>query len=159
KPAWYQIDTAFDVEGAPGVSRRNSDVTDRATLVVVATPRTLDGAAAGPLPLDGGTFRGMPVTLGEVMTDADGRLVVLPDAGGAYSASGAPPLSGFGDNDGWTDDTCDGPVHATVRLDGRSLEADPAWVMCVPPNYAPGVATSIVTVHDAVESALVDAGV
>ena len=49
---------------------------------VDATPRTLDGAAAGPLPLDGGRFQGMPITLGEVMTDADGRLVVLPGAGG-----------------------------------------------------------------------------
>ena len=101
----------------------------------------------------------MPVTLGEVMTDADGRLVVLPGAGGAYSAPGSPPLSGFADNSGWTDDTCDGPVRATVRIGERSLEADPAWVMCVPPNYAPGVASSIVTVYDAIESALVDAGV
>ena len=159
KPAWYEVDVAFDVEGAPGAGRRNGDVADRATLVVQATPRMLDGAAAGPLPLDGGTFRGVPVTLGEVMTDAGGRLVVLPGAGGAYSAPGSPPLSGFADNSGWTDDTCDGPVRATVRIGERSLEADPAWVVCVPPNYAPGVASSIVTVHDAIESVLVGAGV
>lgn len=158
KAAWYEADVAFDVEGAPGGGRRNSDVTDRASLVVEATPRTLGGAAAGPLPLDGGRFRGLPVSLGEVLTDADGRLIVLPGSGSAYSTPDAPPLSGFADNDDWVDDTCDGPVGATVRIGQRTLEADPAWVMCVPPNYAPGIASSIVTVHDAIESALVAAG-
>jgi sugar lactone lactonase YvrE len=159
KAAWYEADVAFDVEGAPGAGRRNGDITDRESLVVVATPRRIEGAAAAPVPLDGGRFQGMPVLLGEVMTDADGRLIVLPGAGGAYSTPDAPPLSGFEDNDGWVDDTCDGPVYATIRIGERILEADPAWVMCVPPNYAPGIASSIVTVHDAVESALVAAGV
>ena len=158
KAAWYEADVAFDVEGAPGAGRRNADVTDRTSLIVEATPRTLDGAATGPLPLDGGKFRGMPVVLGEAMTDGDGRLIVMPGAGGAYSTPDAPPLTGFADNAGWADDTCDGPVHATVRIGGRTLQADPAWVMCVPPNYAPGIASSIVTIYDAIESALVDAG-
>ena len=159
KAAWYDVDVAFDVEGAPGAGRRNPDVADRDRLTVRATPRSLGGAAAGPLPLDGGRFQGVPITLGEVMTDRDGRLVVLPGAGAAYSGPGAAPLGGFADNDGWTDDICDGPVGATVRIGGRTFEADPAWLMCVRPNYAPAIASSLVTVFDAVKSALVDAGI
>ncbi|HMN84915.1 MAG TPA: LodA/GoxA family CTQ-dependent oxidase [Bauldia sp.] len=159
KAAWYEVDVAFDVEGAPGAARRNGDVTDRSSLIVRASPRTLEGAGAAPVPLDGGAFMTMPVTLGEAMTDASGRLVVLAGAGGAYRSPEAPPMAGFADNSGWTDDTCDGPVGATVRIGGRTFEADPAWVLCVPPNYAPGIASSIVTVYDAVESALVTAGI
>src|SRR5690606_3134165 len=112
-----------------------------------------------PFALDGGAFMTMPVTLGEAMTDAEGRLVVLAGAGSAYQAPDAPGMTGFADNSGWTDDTSDGPVRATVRIGDRTFEADPAWVLCVPPNYAPGVASSIVTAFDAIESALVAAGV
>jgi hypothetical protein len=159
KALWYGFDTALDLEGAPGATRRNSDIADRASLAVRATPRTLKGAAAGPLPLDGGQFQGMPISLGEVVTDAEGRLIVLPGSGAAYSRPGAPAMTGFADNSGWTDDTCDGPVGATVRIGGRVLEADPAWVLCVTPNYAPGIPSSLVTVYDAVESVLVGAGI
>jgi len=159
KALWYGDDVAFDLEGAPGARRRNDDIADRATLAVRATPRTLKGKAAGPLPLDGGEFHGMPITLGEILTDADGRLIVLPGAGVAYSRPGAPPMNGFANNDGWVDDTCDGPVGATVRIGGQVLEADPAWVLCVPPNYAPAIPSSLVTVYDVVESVLVEAGI
>lgn len=158
KALWYSVDVAFDVEGAPGAGRRNDDVKDRATLAVRATPRMVKGPAAGPLPLDGGQFQRMPITLGEVLTDAEGRLIVLPGAGTAYSRPGAPPMSGFADNDGWTDDICDGPVGATVRIGGRALAADPAWVLCVVPNYAPAIPSGLVTVYDIVESVLVGAG-
>ncbi|HTU55869.1 MAG TPA: LodA/GoxA family CTQ-dependent oxidase [Acetobacteraceae bacterium] len=159
KALWYSVDVAFDLEGAPGAGRRNDDIGDRASLAVRATPRTINGPTAGPIPLDGGHFLSMPITLGEVLTDAAGRLIVLPGAGAAYSHPGAPPMSGFANNDGWTDDTCDGPIGATVRIGGRVLEADPAWVLCVVPNYAPAIPSSLVTVYDAVESVLVGAGI
>ncbi|MFO1144517.1 MAG: LodA/GoxA family CTQ-dependent oxidase [Amaricoccus sp.] len=159
KGAWYEADLAFDLEGAPAAGRRNPAVADRPSLVVAVPRRALDGAGAGPLPLDGGAFLGMPIKLGEAMTDREGRLVVLAGAGGAYSAPGAPPLAGFANNAGWTDDTCDGPIHATVRIGDRVIEADPGWLICTPPNYAPAVASSIVSTFDAIESALVEAGV
>ncbi len=158
KAAWYETDIAFDTEGAPGAGRRNADVSDRASLVIEAAPRRLAGAAAPPLPLDGGRFQGIPITLGEVMTDGEGRLVVLPGSGQAYAAADAPPLDSFADNSGWADDSCDGPIHATVTIGARRFEADPGWLVCVPPNYAPGIAQSIVTVYDAIESALIEAG-
>jgi hypothetical protein len=45
-----------------------------------------------------------------------------------------------------------------VKLGNRILEAEPAWVVSTPPNYAPGIATGLVTAYDAARSALVDAG-
>jgi hypothetical protein len=58
-----------------------------------------------------------------------------------------PPYT-FGNNDGWYDDTSDGPVAATVTFaDGRELEAKPAWVVTAPPNYAPDL-IAIVTMYD-----------
>jgi hypothetical protein len=158
KAAWYGVDTAFDVPGAPSVPRRNATVTDRSSLVVQSPPRSVAGAGAGPLGLDGGEFLGVPVSLGEVMTDAEGRLIVLPASGAAHPGPNAPPLNGFADNDGWTDDTCDGPVHAEVRLGEKTFVAEPAWVICGSPNYAPGIGVGLVTLFDAVQSALVEAG-
>jgi sugar lactone lactonase YvrE len=158
KAAWYGVDTAFDVPGAPSVARRNATVTDRSSLTVEAPPRSLAGAATGPVVLDGGRFQGVPISLGEVMTDADGRLIVLPASGAAHPGPNAPPLSGFADNDGWTDDTCDGPVHAEVRIGDKTFVAEPAWVVCGSPNYAPGIGVGLVTLYDAVQSALFEAG-
>ena len=157
KAAWYGVDTAFDVPGAPSVSRRNATVSDRASLVVQATPRTLQGPADGPAALDGGEFQGIPISLGEVMTDAEGRLIVMPASGAAHPGPDAPPLGGFADNDGWTDDTCDGPVNAVVRIGNKTFEAEPAWVICGSPNYAPGIGVGLVTLYDAVQSALFEA--
>ena len=157
KAAWYSVDTAFDVPGAPSVPRRNAAMSDRSELIIKATPQTLTGAAAGPHPLDGGRFSGIPITLGEILTDSMGRLIVLPGSGSAYQAPGAPPLGGFADNDGWTDDTCDGPIHAKVEIGGRIFDADPAWVVCGSPNYAPGIGAGLVTLYDAITSSLVEA--
>jgi hypothetical protein len=104
-----------------------------------------------------GTFLGLDIGLGELMTDGEGRLVVLPGPGGAYS-KGGNALTNFAGNDGWADDVCDGPVHATVKIDGRTIEADPAWVLVTPPNYAPGMSTGLVTLYDAVRSMFVASG-
>ncbi|MFL5905782.1 MAG: LodA/GoxA family CTQ-dependent oxidase [Solirubrobacteraceae bacterium] len=87
--------------------------------------------------LDGGSFLGQPVSLGEAMTDGAGRLVILPGRGAAYR-HGHPSLSHTPET---ADDVCDGLIRATVRLGRRRLEADAAWVITTPPNYAPGMAT------------------
>jgi hypothetical protein len=49
-------------------------------------------------------------------------------------------------------------VHASVKLGNRVLKAEPAWVITTPPNYAPGIATGLVTAYDTARSSLVDAG-
>jgi hypothetical protein len=43
----------------------------------------------------------------------------------------------FANNDGWHDDTSDGPVTAEVTYGGKPLAVKPAWVVVAPPNYAP----------------------
>ncbi len=150
KAAWYDFDTAMDIPVAAPVNRRNADVTgaDRDQLVVASGPRTISGVAATPVPLDAGRFQDVQVPLGELMTDEMGRLVYLPASGQGYSP-GQAPLTTFSDNDGWVDDVCDGPVLATVTLpDGRTLEADPGWVVITTPNYGPGLVAGLVTAYD-----------
>ena len=158
KANWYGTDVAFDVPGAQPTTLRNPDVADRASIYPLATTREVRGAGATPRRLTGGTFAGVPIDFGEVLTDGRGRLVVLPGQGRAYAAPGAPPLAGYADNAGWIDDTCDGPVRATVVVGGRRMQAVPARVICGSPNYAPGIASGITTLYDAVRSGLYSAG-
>jgi hypothetical protein len=55
----------------------------------------------------------------------------------------------FANNDGWHDDTSDGPVRATVTVGGRAFEATPAHVIVAPPNFGPGL-FGVVTMDDVV---------
>jgi hypothetical protein len=158
KAAWYEFDTAFDIPGAVPAPIRNPKQVGaaRGRLAVAPPGRAVSGKAAGPVALDGGSFLGEAVPLGELMTDGAGRLVFLPAQGRGYSP-GSTPLGSFSENPGWTDDVCDGPVGATVKLGGRTLQAEPAWVLVTPPNYAPAMAHGVVTAYDAARSALVGA--
>ena len=157
KAAWYDFSTPFDLPNAQQAAPRNENVRKRNRLIVFPGQKSVRGAGARPVSLGGGTFLGVDVDLGELMTDGDGRLVVLPGPGRAYSL-GNHPLTTFSGDNGWTDDVCDGPVHATVSIGGRTIEADPAWVLVTPPNYGPGMATGLVTLHDAVRSMFVASG-
>lgn len=82
-------------------------------------------------------------TLGELKTDEQGRLLVLGGYGRAcawYNEQEAEyyPLDDNVDNDGWFDDTSDGPVSAVLVFeDGTTQEVNGAWVVCTDPAYAP----------------------
>lgn len=156
KAAWYRVKEPLDLPNAPLVTRRNAAVGDRAMLRVTSSVVTVTGAAARPKALEG-SFDGTSIRLAEVLSDERGRLVVMPGAGRAYSLAGAPPVAGYADNDGWVDDTCDGPVVATVRIGGRTLQAEAAHVVCTSPNYAPAVGAALVTAYDVAMSSLVEA--
>ena len=158
KAAWYGADEPLDIPQAEPTKLRNAEVRDRSSLAVVSRERRVSGAGAAPRVLDGGSFLGVPVTLGEITTDGRGRLIVFPGTGDAVSVADSPPLSGFADNDGWTDTTSDGPVHARVKIGGRLFDADPGWVLCAGPNYGPGIGAGLITLYDAVFSGLVGAG-
>ncbi|MEI7625605.1 MAG: LodA/GoxA family CTQ-dependent oxidase [Actinomycetota bacterium] len=158
KAAWYCTDIPLDVAGANPVARRNADVADRASIYPISHSRIVRGPGAAPARLNGGLFAGVPVDFGEILTDGKGRLIVMPGVGRAYSAPDAPPLAGYGDNDGWIDDTCDGPITATIRINGKTLRAAPARVICASPNFAPGIGSGLITLHDAALSGLVSAG-
>jgi hypothetical protein len=141
KAAWYEFQLAQDIPeaaAAPPQFLRNLTVSDRASLVIDPGPRSIAGAGqhGAGYRFDTGRFMGTDVYLGELRTDAAGRLVVLGGHGLAASANGSRAVT-FANNDGWHDDTSDGPVTAQVRLQGRTLVVDPAWVVVAPPNYAP----------------------
>lgn len=86
--------------------------------------------------------RGSIDTLGEMSIEkGTGRLIVTGGFGKASGilTNGKPPsLNDPIDNNGWFDDTSDGPVTATIVFDdGSALPAVQGWVVCTDPGYAP----------------------
>jgi hypothetical protein len=86
-------------------------------------------------------FPTIDVSLGGMHTDDEGRLVVVAAAGRSASPDPDAPIEGFYDNPRWYDDVADGPVTATVTIQGRRFEAEGAWVLSAPPDYAAFIAT------------------
>ncbi len=167
KAAWYQFQIALDIPEAsltapaPDPSlRRNATVqgADRQQLVIDPGPRTVRGPdqQGSPYCFDTGEFFGKKVYLGEVRTDDAGRLIFLGGRGVSASFDGKPAVT-FANNDGWHDDVSDGPVTATVRVNGDPVPCDPAWVVVGPPSYAPDL-KSVRTMYDLLRSLFVEAG-
>lgn len=83
--------------------------------------------------------------LGEILTEPNGRLVVLGGHGlaCAFNDQGefdpSQPLCKDVDNDNWTDDTSDGPVTAVLVFDDGTQQPieGSAWVVATDPAYAP----------------------
>ena len=141
KAAWYQFQIALDIPEAataPLSFLRNMAVADRSLLSITPGERRIAGRdQQGPAhAFANGRFMGSEVYLGELRTDAQGRLIVLGGHGKAASYNGAAAIT-FANNEGWHDDVADGPVSAKVRYLGEDLPVDPAWVVVAPPNYAP----------------------
>jgi hypothetical protein len=157
KAAWFEFDVALDIPQAKPVPLRNANFTGdtRNQLVIDPGPKSISGVnqSGAQYRLDGGTFLGVPVGLGELRTDDAGRLIFL----GGHGISGTPfadnPPTTFANNDGWYDDVSDGPVDARVVFKGRELPVEGAWVACCPPNYAPDL-ISVQTMYDVIVHAL-----
>lgn len=153
KAAWYQFDTALDIPEAKPATLRNAHFTgeQRKQLVIDPGSRSISGRdqKGGSYRFDSGRFLGEPVYLGELRTDAQGHLVFLGGLGRSNSPFPSNTLTTFANNDGWHDDTSDGPVSARVVLKGSTeeLPVDPAWVITAPPNYAPDI-IGFVTLYD-----------
>src|SRR5262249_52758409 len=136
-----QFQIALDIPeaaSAPPSRLRNSTIADRHHLTIDPGPRHISGRdRSGPeYQFDTGCFMDQPVYLGELRTDTHGRLIVLGGRGKSASYTGALAIT-FANNEGWHDDVSDGPVTAELKLDGRNVPVDPAWVVVAPPNYAP----------------------
>ena len=141
KAAWYGFQLALDIPeasapGSPPTTLRNPMVTDRAALAITPSACSISGVSQPEKRFDGGTFMGIPVYLGSVLTDDAGRLLVLGGHGVSASYTGAIAVT-FANNDTWYDDVADGPVTAQVNLAGKALPVEPAWVVVAPPNYGP----------------------
>ncbi|MGY2200909.1 LodA/GoxA family CTQ-dependent oxidase [Pseudomonas gingeri] len=166
KAQWYQWQLAMDIPEAAKVvlPLRNATVTDakaRGELTIDGGLQHISGTLASGVEFNG-TFQGTPVYLGELRTDAQGRLLFLGGRGVSASPKGTPIFNPADDNsfinaDGWYDDTSDGPVSAQVSIGGRSIPVEPAWVVTAPPNYAPQV-KAIRTLYDLTYDLFIGAG-
>jgi hypothetical protein len=173
KASWYEFQTSQGEHGyASNHPLRNADkvtIDERRSLVIDPGPRAIAGRNQGgndrpvefsrstiPPGYKGGSFPPSSLkpfaidTLGELLTDAAGRLLVLGGRGHSGSLGDSPSLPTYANNDGWWDDTSDGPVFATVVLtSGERIEASAAWVIVAPPKYAPELA-NMVTLYDTI---------
>ncbi len=176
KSSWYAFQTNKGEAGyAPNHPLRNAGKTtldQRRALVIDPGPRVIEGASQGPVPFSRDTIPvgyqgGFPPetlepyaidTLGELRTDAAGRLLVLGGLGRSGSEIAPPTIGEYANNDGWWDDTSDGPVEAVVILEASGMPVEvpvtPAWLICGPPSYAPQI-PNVVTLYDTIFDAAV----
>ncbi len=107
---------------------------------------TLPGASAVTVPL------------GEARTDTDGFLIVLGGDGTSASPTG-DPIGNFLNNPNWYDDTCDGPVTATVTIHstGDTHTAVGGWVIVAPPKFSPAT-DNVITLYDTIFNLAVSEG-
>lgn len=141
--------------------KRNAEVPadERHKLVIDAGPQRISGRSQKMKSLSGSfsiKTATLDVGLGDLLTDTAGRLIVLGGLGKSQSLPGAQDINrdkpgAFANNDGWCDDVSDGPVRATIRLNdaAEAIEADPAWVIVAPPDFAPPI-ENVVTLYDVV---------
>jgi hypothetical protein len=173
KSVWYEFNA---LEGEHGYyqehPRRNADVVGknaRQFLIIDPGPRVVNGtsnrhaslsrenadvyAPTFPPELNPKSID----TLGEIMTDALGRLLVLGghgNSGSVKSGLGQPRIDTYANTDGWFDDTSDGVVMARLVMFSqevgslRFIDVEyPAWVIVGSPAYVPEI-LNIVTVED-----------
>ncbi|NEP81892.1 MAG: hypothetical protein F6K39_29295 [Okeania sp. SIO3B3] len=163
KAAWYEFQLALDIPEAlkaPPSLRRNAEVKGPARQLLVIDPGSISISGANTQGcnyfFDQGKFFNKQVYLGELRTDECGRLVVLGGRGKSGSKDGTPAKT-YANNNGWYDDTSDGPITAKVTIDGQSILVDPAWVVVAPPNYGP-MQKSVRTMYDLMTDVYIQAG-
>ncbi len=122
----------------------------RANRVIDSGNVSITGAGTAGQFLDG-THVGVSVLLGELRTDAQGRLLVV-GADGVSKSNPVSPIGGsFYNNVNWHDDVCDGTVSAEVVLaDGTTTPATGAWVIVAPPDFTPG-SESVSSLYDEIQ--------
>ncbi|WP_052710468.1 LodA/GoxA family CTQ-dependent oxidase [Azospirillum thiophilum] len=164
KSAWYAFQLALDIPEASAVdpsTLRNPTVTnkDREALVLDAGEHEIRvGHGKQSRKMVAGKFmhQGEPVRLGRMWCETDGRLLVTGGRGRSASYNGTKAIT-FGNNEGWHDDVSDGPVDATVTLNGVELPVTPAWIVVAPPNYGPQQ-KSVRTMWDLMRDVAIQAG-
>jgi hypothetical protein len=177
KASWFTFQQQEGEHGyAPGHPRRNAHITNgeaRARLMIDPGPRVVNCTTARRARFDraGGdayapTFP-PPLkphsidTLGELLTDDAGRLLVLGGHGhsGTYRPDefGQPRIDDYANNDTWFDDTSDGPVMARLVMYSREVDATrfvdveyPAWVLVGYPSFVPQI-LDMITMDEVLE--------
>jgi Mg-chelatase subunit ChlD len=151
---------AGDRYNAPGQRNPTITGTDRDGLVIDPGEQTLTGPDQ-QVDLDG-VFKlpgqpAAPVPLGEARTDDEGHLIVLGGFGRSASPDGTPLSGDIFNSDRWHDDTADGPVSATITINGSTIQAEGAWVIVAPPKFAPPI-DNVITLYDRLTHVFVAAG-
>jgi hypothetical protein len=177
KASWFQFEqlTGSGMEGDAGYNKNNANNTkvnplrfnkalgtsddpatindaNRRQLILDPGPRTVSGANAPAQEFKIGPKGLQPfdiTTLGRILTDADGNLIVLGGQGSSGTTDMPIQITAYANNNGWFDDVSDGPVTAALVLeDGSKVAIDaPAWVICGPPKYAPEL-INVVSLYD-----------
>lgn len=191
KSNWYEF---AELKGEHGYSAkhplRNASITGpgaRQQLIIDPGPRSVSSTAksartasfsrgsspGAPESFPPEDLRPFPIdTLGQLMCtrsdDGYNRLLVLGgfgNSGSCLTGFGEPSIQDYANNDGWFDDTSDGPVTATLvmqvthinnvqlppgQIMKQSFPVDSgAWVITGYPRYAPQI-VDIVTMDDLV---------
>ena len=181
KACWYQFK---QLEGEHGYlddhPLRNASITDenaRKRLIIDPGPQVVDLQLNRRACFDRTTHANFAPTfppedlqpcsintLGEILTNDAGNLLVLGgrgNSGSFLSGFGEPRIDHYANNDGWFDDTSDGPVTARLVMQseevGQTRYFDveyPAWVIAGYPAYVPQV-LDMVTLDDVIYSTAV----
>jgi len=162
KACWYEFKETQGEHGYPsGYPRRNPGVVvgQRSRLIIDPGPRIItankrrasfdrsgEGSYATTFPPAELTPHDID-TLGEMMMDDEGRLLVLGGhgrSGSEKTGPGEPHITQYANNDGWYDDTSDGPVMARLVMFAENVKSTryidveyPAWVIVGYPRYVP----------------------
>jgi hypothetical protein len=175
KSAWYEFNQLEGEHGyLAGHPLRNADIIDedaRQCLIIDPGPQVVDkahrtatfdrganGLYAATFPPEGLQPHDIN-TLGKLLTDDLGRLLVLGGhgfSGSMLTGFSQPRIDHYANNDGWFDDTSDGPVMARLVMYseevGRTRYIDveyPAWVIAGYPAYVPEI-LDIITADDVI---------
>ncbi|MBY0420204.1 MAG: CTQ-dependent lysine 6-oxidase LodA, partial [Pararheinheimera sp.] len=169
KAAWYQYSelqgnllygpqNSYQQQNVPFRNPEQTKEQDRQKLIIDPGPRSVSGrrqsigfdknnAPQGypvSYPPSTVTYGTAIITLGDLLTDDVGRLIVL---GGYGNAGGDEPLTSYGGSNTWHDDISDGPVYCTVTYQDGSSEQLKAWVVVGSPDFAPEI-VNISTLSD-----------
>jgi hypothetical protein len=184
KASWYAFQETDGEHGyAADHPLRNADITnseERQRLIIDPGPRSVsftgaqravfDKNSAGPTSFPPELLPHSITELGELRCTQQSntnRLLVLGgfgNSGSMLDGFGNPKIEEYANNDGWFDDTSDGPVKARfigtlLAIDGHQVTPgspaatpaaiDPAWVIVGYPRYVPQ-AFDVVTMDDLV---------
>lgn len=149
KSEWYGFTIALDIPEAkdyPASFKRNLDYNDRMNLIIDSGKHTLSNNDDKCKKINlKGTIgnKSTEVYLGTLQyAEGSNRLHVLGGKGVADNIikpedGKTTPANTFANNENWYDDTSDGPVTATLKINQQEIDVIPAWVVCAPPDYAP----------------------